>query len=75
VTELLVVIVAALVVIAAATLVGPRLGIAAPLVLVAIGVGASALALTILVRAAYVTPLANLDASQIAIEMRSTLAV
>ena len=40
-TELLVVIVTALVVIAAATVVGPRLGIAAPLVLVAIGVGAS----------------------------------
>lgn len=40
-TELLVVIVAGLGVIAAATLVGPRLGIAAPLVLVAIGVGAS----------------------------------
>jgi CPA1 family monovalent cation:H+ antiporter len=41
VTELLVVLVTALVVIAAATLVGPRLKIAAPLVLVAIGVGAS----------------------------------
>ena len=40
-TELLVVMVAALVVIAAATVAGPRLGIAAPLVLVAIGVGAS----------------------------------
>ncbi|BCY10107.1 sodium:proton antiporter [Actinoplanes sp. L3-i22] len=40
-TELLVVIVTALAVIAAATLVGPRLGIASPLVLVAIGVGAS----------------------------------
>ncbi|MGI3782608.1 MAG: cation:proton antiporter [Janthinobacterium lividum] len=40
-TELLVVIVTALVVIAAATVAGPRLGIAAPLVLVAIGVGAS----------------------------------
>ncbi|WKK72206.1 cation:proton antiporter [Rathayibacter oskolensis] len=42
-TQLLVVIVTALVVIAAATLVGPRLGIASPLVLVAIGVGASLL--------------------------------
>jgi NhaP-type Na+/H+ or K+/H+ antiporter len=41
VTELLVVMVAALVVIAAAAIAGPRLGIAAPLVLVAIGVGAS----------------------------------
>jgi NhaP-type Na+/H+ or K+/H+ antiporter len=41
VTELLVVIVVALVVIAAAAVAGPRLGIAAPLVLVAIGVGAS----------------------------------
>jgi hypothetical protein len=41
VTELLVVIVTGLLVIAAATLAGPRLGIAAPLVLVAIGVGAS----------------------------------
>lgn len=40
-TELLVVIVTALVVIAAATVVGPRLGIASPLVLVAIGVAAS----------------------------------
>ncbi len=40
-TELLVVIVAALAVIAAATVVGPRLGIASPLVLVAIGVAAS----------------------------------
>ncbi|WP_436531303.1 cation:proton antiporter [Actinoplanes sp. HUAS TT8] len=40
-TELLVVIVSALAVIAAATVVGPRLGIASPLVLVAIGVGAS----------------------------------
>ncbi len=40
-TELLVVLVAALVVIAATTLIGPRLGIASPLVLVAIGVGAS----------------------------------
>ncbi|WP_305787106.1 cation:proton antiporter [Symbioplanes lichenis] len=40
-TELLVVIVTGLVVIAAATVAGPRLGIAAPLVLVAIGVGAS----------------------------------
>jgi CPA1 family monovalent cation:H+ antiporter len=39
--ELLVVIVLALLVIAAATVVSPRLGIAAPLVLVAIGVGAS----------------------------------
>jgi NhaP-type Na+/H+ or K+/H+ antiporter len=41
VTELLVVLVCALVVIAAAAVVGPRLGIAAPLVLVGIGVGAS----------------------------------
>jgi NhaP-type Na+/H+ or K+/H+ antiporter len=41
VTELLVVIVAALAVIAGATVVGPRLGIASPLVLVAIGVAAS----------------------------------
>ena len=40
-TELLVVIVIGLSVIAAATVLGPRLGIAAPLVLVAIGVGAS----------------------------------
>lgn len=40
-TELLVVIVSAFVVIAAATLLGPRLGIAAPLVLVAVGVAAS----------------------------------
>ncbi|HEY0238418.1 MAG TPA: sodium:proton antiporter [Friedmanniella sp.] len=40
-TELLVVMVAALVVIAAAAVTGPRLGIAAPLVLVAIGVGTS----------------------------------
>ena len=40
-TELLVVMVAALVVIAAATVAGPRLGVAAPLVLVAVGVGAS----------------------------------
>lgn len=40
-TELLVVLVAALVVIAAATVAGPRLGVAAPLVLVAVGVGAS----------------------------------
>ncbi|MCY1140968.1 sodium:proton antiporter [Actinoplanes sp. Pm04-4] len=40
-TELLVVIVTGLLVIAGATLVGPRLGIAAPLVLVAIGVAAS----------------------------------
>ncbi len=40
-TELLVVMVSALVVIAAATVVGPRLGIASPLVLVAIGVAAS----------------------------------
>ena len=39
-TELLVVLVAALVVIAAAAVVGPRVGIAAPLVLVAIGVAA-----------------------------------
>ncbi|WP_033342661.1 cation:proton antiporter [Catenuloplanes japonicus] len=39
-TELLVVIVSALMVIAAATVLGPRLGIAAPLVLVAIGVAA-----------------------------------
>jgi CPA1 family monovalent cation:H+ antiporter len=41
VTELLVVFVAALVVIAASAVVGPRIGIASPLVLVAIGVGAS----------------------------------
>jgi NhaP-type Na+/H+ or K+/H+ antiporter len=41
VPELLVVIVTGLLVIAGATLVGPRLGIAAPLVLVAIGVAAS----------------------------------
>lgn len=40
-TEFLVVIVSALLVIAAATLLGPRLGIASPLVLVAIGVAAS----------------------------------
>ncbi len=40
-TEVLVVLVSAFVVIAAAAVVGPRLGIAAPLVLVAIGVGAS----------------------------------
>ena len=40
-TELLVVIVTALVVVAAATVLGPRLGIASPLVLVAIGVAAS----------------------------------
>ena len=40
-TELLVLIVVGLVVIAAATVVGPRLGIASPLVLVAIGVAAS----------------------------------
>ncbi|WP_306211125.1 cation:proton antiporter [Actinoplanes sp. RD1] len=40
-TELLVVMVTGLVVIAAATVAGPRLGIAAPLVLVTIGVGAS----------------------------------
>lgn len=40
-TELLVVIVTALVVVAAAAVAGPRLGIAAPLVLVAVGVGAS----------------------------------
>ena len=39
--ELLVVMVTALVVIAAATVAGPRLGVAAPLVLVAVGVGAS----------------------------------
>ncbi|AIY00449.1 hypothetical protein ART_0850 [Arthrobacter sp. PAMC 25486] len=39
--ELLVVIVSALLVIAAATLLGPRLGIASPLVLVAVGVAAS----------------------------------
>lgn len=39
--ETLVVIVAGLLVVAAATLVGPRLGVAAPLVLVAIGVAAS----------------------------------
>jgi monovalent cation/hydrogen antiporter len=39
--EVLVVVVAGLVVIAAATLAGPRLGIASPLVLVAIGVAAS----------------------------------
>jgi NhaP-type Na+/H+ or K+/H+ antiporter len=43
VTELLVVMVTAFMVIAAATVVGPRMGIAAPLVLVAIGVGASLL--------------------------------
>jgi CPA1 family monovalent cation:H+ antiporter len=41
VTELLVVLVTAFVVIAAAAVVGPRLGIAAPLVLVAVGVAAS----------------------------------
>jgi len=41
VTELLVVIVSGLLVIAAATVFGPRLGVAAPLVLVAIGVAAS----------------------------------
>jgi len=41
VTELLVVIVSGLLVIAAATVYGPRLGVAAPLVLVAIGVAAS----------------------------------
>jgi monovalent cation/hydrogen antiporter len=41
VTELLVVIVTGFAVIAAATVVGPRLGIASPLVLVAIGVAAS----------------------------------
>jgi CPA1 family monovalent cation:H+ antiporter len=41
VIELLVVIVAGLSVIAGATVVGPRLGVASPLVLVAIGVGAS----------------------------------
>jgi NhaP-type Na+/H+ or K+/H+ antiporter len=40
-TELLVILVTAFVVIAAATVVGPRLGVASPLVLVAIGVGAS----------------------------------
>jgi NhaP-type Na+/H+ or K+/H+ antiporter len=40
-TEFLVLIVTALLVIAAATVVGPRLGIASPLVLVAIGVAAS----------------------------------
>jgi len=40
-TELLIVMVATLVVIAGATLVGPRLGVASPLVLVAIGVVAS----------------------------------
>jgi CPA1 family monovalent cation:H+ antiporter len=41
VTELLIVMVAAFVVIAGASVFGPRLGIAAPLVLVAVGVGAS----------------------------------
>lgn len=41
VTELLVVLVTAFVAIAAATVVGPRLGIASPLLLVAIGIGAS----------------------------------
>ncbi|MFZ7089292.1 cation:proton antiporter [Curtobacterium sp. RRHDQ10] len=40
-TELLVVVVTGFVVIAAATVLGPRLGIASPLVLVAIGVGGS----------------------------------
>ena len=40
-TEILVVIVTGLVVIAASTVIGPRLGIASPLVLVAIGVGVS----------------------------------
>ncbi|MGV8857647.1 cation:proton antiporter [Rhodoglobus sp.] len=40
-TELLIVMVVALIVIAGATLVGPRLGVASPLVLVAIGVVAS----------------------------------
>ena len=40
-TEILVLLVIALVVIAAATLLGPRLGIASPLVLVAVGVAAS----------------------------------
>lgn len=40
-TEILVVIVIGLLVIAVATVIGPRLGIAAPLVLVAVGVGAS----------------------------------
>lgn len=44
-TELLVVIVTGFVVIAAATVVGPRLGVASPLVLVAIGVAASFLPL------------------------------
>ncbi|SMH28823.1 sodium/proton antiporter, CPA1 family [Rathayibacter oskolensis] len=44
-TALLVVIVTALVVIAASAVLGPRLGIASPLVLVAIGVGASFLPL------------------------------
>ena len=44
-TELLVVLVAAFAVIAASTLLGPRLGIASPLILVAIGVGASFLPL------------------------------
>ncbi|MBH0116031.1 cation:proton antiporter [Salinibacterium sp. NG253] len=40
-TELLIVIVVALIVIASATLLGPRFGVASPLVLVAIGVAAS----------------------------------
>ncbi|GAA4832523.1 sodium:proton antiporter [Actinomycetospora corticicola] len=44
-TELLVVLVTGFVVIAAAAVVGPRLGIAAPLVLVVVGVGASFLPL------------------------------
>ncbi len=43
-TELLVVVVTALLAIAAATVVGPRVGIASPLVLVAIGIAASFLA-------------------------------
>jgi NhaP-type Na+/H+ or K+/H+ antiporter len=45
VTELLVVLVLAFAVIAASTVLGPRLGIASPLILVAIGVGASFLPL------------------------------
>jgi len=45
VTEQLVVLVAAFAVIAASTVLGPRLGIASPLILVAIGVGASFLPL------------------------------
>ena len=40
-TETLLLLVAGLVVIAASTVVGPRLGVAAPLLLVAVGVGAS----------------------------------